>query len=302
MEQAGVLAERRVRGGFLATVTDRRGPVRDTLRRLRRQRGAVIGLALLAVLLVLAAAPGFFETHDPYHTHLIDALTGPGAAHPFGTDHLGRDILSRTIEGTRNALLIGIAPSLIGAVIGSLIGLIGGYFGAWTDAIMMRGLDMMMAFPGLILALAIVAALGRSTTHVIIAIGIAFVPAFARVTRGSVIAARENLYVSAALATGAGNGRILLRHVLPNVIAPVIVLVSLAMAGAVLTGASLSFLGFGARPPTIEWGSLVSDGRDYLGTGWWISTFPGLMLMVLVVAVNFIGDGLRDVLDPRLRM
>jgi peptide/nickel transport system permease protein len=290
-----------------ALALEGRGPRRLAgLRRLLRQPNAVAGLLMLMVVVVCALAPSAFETRDPYKSRLLDAKLAPSAAHRLGTDAHGRDVFSRIIEGTRSSLLMGLIPVAIGLSIGGVIGLVAGYYPRLGDLIIMRFIDMMMAFPGIILALTIVAALGTrqgsNTAKAMVAIGVALIPTFARVTRGTVLSAREFLYVDAARSLGCNDRRIMFIHILPNVIAPLIVLGTLAIAGAILSGASLSFLGLGAKPPAIEWGSMINDGRESLATAWWISTFPGLALMFTVIAVNLLGDGVRDLLDPRIRV
>jgi ABC-type dipeptide/oligopeptide/nickel transport system permease subunit len=219
----------------------------------------------------------------------------------MGTDLLGRDILSRVIWGARLSLLIGLVSVCIGATIGTLLGLVAGFYGGWIDTVTMRVADAMLAFPGILLALTIIAALGTGITNVMIAVGVATIPEYARLTRGSVLSAKENLYVEAARVLGCPGSRIMFRHVLPNVVAPVIVLSTLRFGIAILTASGLSFLGLGAQPPTPEWGLMVSMGREYLGKAWWMSTFPGLAITVTVVAINLVGDGLREALDPSLR-
>jgi peptide/nickel transport system permease protein len=204
----------------------------------------------------------------------------------LGTDHVGRDILSRIIYGARISLRIG---------------LISGYHGGWVDVIIMRVMDVMLAFPGILLALAIISLLGPNLSNVMIAVGVSAIPAYTRLVRASVLSAKENLYVSAAQAIGCSTGITLFRHILPNVIAPVIILATLGVAGAILSAAALSFIGLGAQPPTPEWGAILSDGRQYLRYAWWVATFPGLAIMITVLAINALGDGLREALDPRAR-
>jgi peptide/nickel transport system permease protein len=214
---------------------------------------------------------------------------------------LGRDILSRIIYGSRLSLLIGFVSICIGSGIGTMVGLVAGYQEGWVEAVIMRIVDAMLAFPGILLALAIIAGLGPSLRNVMLAVGIATVPQFARLTRGIVLSVKKNDFVSAAHIVGCSGFRIVLRHILPNVIAPVIVLATLQFGVAILSAASLSFLGLGAQPPTPEWGLMVSVGRVYLGKAWWMSIFPGFTITVAVVGVNLVGDGLREALDPRLR-
>ena len=275
-------------------------------RRVLRQRNLVIGALLLALVVVCALAPTLFETHDPTRGRLLFANAAPSSKYLLGADAQGRDVYSRILAGTRSSLVMGLIPVAIGLSIGGLLGLIAGYYTRLGDLLIMRIIDMMMAFPGIILALTIVAALGTkhgsNTAKAMVAIGIALIPTFARVTRGSVLSAKEHLYVDAARATGCGDRRIMFVHILPNVVAPLIVLGTLSIAASVLVGASLSFLGLGAQPPSIDWGSMVNEGRQKLATSWWISTYPGVALMLTIIAINMVGDGARDLLDPRLRV
>jgi peptide/nickel transport system permease protein len=275
-------------------------------RRVLRQRNLVIGAVLLLLVTICAVAPQLFETHDPVRGRLLFANAAPSGKYLLGADAQGRDVYSRIMAGTRSSLVMGLIPVAIGLSIGGLLGLLAGYYTRFGDLVIMRFIDMMMAFPGIILALTIVAALGTkhgsNIAKAMVAIGIALIPTFARVTRGSVLSAKEQLYVDAARATGCGDRRIMFVHILPNVVAPLIVLGTLSIAAAVLVGASLSFLGLGAQPPSIDWGSMVNDGRQKLATAWWISTYPGVALMLTIIAINLVGDGARDLLDPRLRV
>jgi peptide/nickel transport system permease protein len=204
--------------------------------------------------------------------------------------------------GTRISLLVGFISVSIAVVVGTLMGLVSGYYGRWVDTIVMRFVDIMLAFPGILLALALVSILGPSLPNLMIAVGISSVPSYARLVRGSVLAAKENVYVEAARVVGCSDTLIMRRHVLPNVVAPIIVVATLGVAAAILWAAALSFLGLGSQPPTPEWGRMLSEGRNYLREQWWIATFPGLAIMVTVLAMNLLGDGLRDTLDPRQRV
>jgi peptide/nickel transport system permease protein len=239
--------------------------------------------------------------YDPIQINPEHYLYTPGYPYWFGTDQYGRDVLSRVLYGSRVSLIIGFISVGIAATIGVVIGLVSGYFGRWVDSLLMRLVDVMLAFPGILLALAIVSMLGPNLRNVMIAVGIAGIPTYARLTRGSVLSAREALYIEAARVIGVPDGTILRRHILPNVVAPVIVAATLGTGGAILAAAALSFLGLGAQPPTAEWGRMLADGRQYLRDQWWIATFPGLAIMVTVLAMNMLGDGLRDALDPRLK-
>jgi peptide/nickel transport system permease protein len=279
-----------------------RGPVREAMRQLRRSPGAMAGAILFGLLVVTAVLAPWIAPHDPIRMSPNDILTAPNSTYLLGTDQYGRDVLSRILLGTPISLTLGLISVGIAAAVGTCVGLSVGYWGGMTDKVAMRVIDVMMAFPGILLALAVVAVLGPGLYNVMIAVGISGIPTYARMVRGSVLSAKENLYVDAARALGAVDVTIMWRHVLPNVVAPIIVLATLGLGTAILSGASLSYLGLGAQPPTPEWGSMLSTGRDYLRSQWWISTFPGLAIMVTVMAVNLLGDGLRDALDPRLRV
>ena len=254
--------------------------------------GALVGIALVASLIAPA---------DPTRTNLEIRFDPPTRAHPFGTDQLGRDILSRVIYGTRVSLRIAILAAVIATTIGAPLGIISGYFRGRVDDFLMRLTDMFMAFPRLILAMAIAAALRPSLENVIIAISIAAWPAYARLARSVTLALREETFVEAARALGAGSPRILTRHVLPGVLSPMVIQISLDMGGIILTAAGLGFIGVGAQPPTPEWGVMIAEGRNYITQQWWVSTFPGIAIALVVFGFNLLGDGIRDLLDPRLR-
>ncbi len=282
-------------------LTSRKSEARRVSALFLRNRGAVIGATVLIFLVLLALFADWIAPYDPLTMVPRDTQQPPSRIHVMGTDLLGRDILSRVIFGTRLSLLIGLASVCIGAVIGTIIGLGAGYYGGWLEAVTMRIMDAMLAFPGILLALSVIVGLGTGIVNVMIAVGVATIPGYARLVRGSVLSAKENVYVEAARVMGCPSTRIMFRHILPNVIAPVIVLSTLQFGVAILSAAGLSFLGLGAQPPTPEWGLMVSMGRTYLGKAWWMSTFPGLAITVAVIAINLMGDGLREALDPRLR-
>lgn len=269
-------------------------------RQLRRNKGAMAGLAIIIILIVVALSAHLIAPYDPV-LQSRDSLKPPSFKHLMGTDVFGRDLLSRVIFGSRLSLRIGLISVAIGASVGLVIGLIGGYYGGRIDALLVMFIDTMLAFPGILLALAIVGVLGPGLTNVMIAVGIASVPRYARLVRGSVLSAKEQVYVDSARVVGCSDLHIMFRHILPNVVAPAIVLGTLSIATAILSAAGLSFLGLGAQPPTPEWGLMVSGGRDFLRNAWWITTFPGLAIMVTVMSINLLGDGLRDAMDPRLR-
>lgn len=270
-------------------------------RRLARQRGAMVGAVILAVLALMAVGAPRLVVRDPIRTAPREALQPPGARYLLGTDQFGRDVASRVLHGARLSLTVGLIAVGIAVGLGVPIGLVSGFYGGRLDVFAMRVMDVLLAFPGILLALAIVGVLSPGLGNVMIAVGLAAVPTYARLTRASVLSARELLYVEAARAMGGRDRFILTRYILPNVVAPLIVTSTLGLGTAILSAAALSFLGLGSPPPTPEWGRMLSEGRDYLREAWWISTFPGLAIMLTVLAMNLLGDGLRDVLDPRLK-
>jgi peptide/nickel transport system permease protein len=267
---------------------------------LLRHRGALIGLVILGALATMAVAAPWISARDPIRTAPREALQAPGARFVLGSDQFGRDVASRVLHGARVSLLVGVISVSIAVGLGAPIGLVSGYYGGRLDALIMRVMDVMLAFPGILLALAIVSVLSPGLGNVMIAVGLSAVPGYARLVRATVLSAREHLYVEAARALGGRDGGILVRDILPNVVAPLIVTATLGLGGAILSAAALSFLGLGSQPPQPEWGRMRSEGRDYLREAWWISTFPGLGILLTVLAMNLVGDGLRDVLDPRL--
>ncbi len=274
-------------------------PGRRAWRRLRRNPTAVAAATVLGFLVIVAVAGPRVARIDPYRQNLRDSLLPPGTeGHPLGTDHLGRDLLLRLVDGARVSLLMGCIAVAVAVVIGGLVGLLAGYFGGGLDAVLMRLMDVQLTFPSLLAALVIVTVLGSGLTNVMIAVGLASVPRFARVVRGSVLVAKHQAFVEAARSVGASDARIMFRHIAPQVMGPVITLATLGLANAILAGASLSFLGLGPQPPTAEWGLMLADGRKYLGTAWWLGVFPGFAIMVAVLAINLLGDGLRDARDP----
>ncbi|HMB85500.1 MAG TPA: ABC transporter permease [Methylomirabilota bacterium] len=265
-----------------------------------RHRGALVGLVILAALAAMALAAPWISARDPIRTAPREALQAPGARFVLGSDQFGRDVASRVLHGARVSLLVGLISVSIAVGLGAPLGLVSGYYGGRLDALIMRVMDVMLAFPGILLALAIVSVLSPGLGNVMIAVGLSAVPGYARLVRATVLSAREHLYVEAARALGGRDGGILVRDILPNVVAPLIVTATLGLGGAILSAAALSFLGLGSQPPQPEWGRMLSEGRDYLREAWWISTFPGLGILLTVLAMNLVGDGLRDVLDPRL--
>jgi len=280
-------------------VTAQSGP-RAFVRRLRRTRLAAVGFAIVGMLVLAAVLAPVVSPYDPNRQRLLDALQAPSPAHLLGTDENGRDVLSRILYGARVSLLAGVFSVAIALALGVSSGLVSGYFSGRVDNVIMRIMDALLAFPTLVLALAITAALGPGLRNAMIAIGVVYTPIFARLTRGQVLSLREREFVEAARTIGAGSGRIMVRHILPNVTAPLIVQASLSVAFAILAEATLSFLGLGVQPPEPSWGSMVSRGKDYLDQAPWLSFAPGGAILLAVMGFNFVGDAIRDALDPRL--
>jgi peptide/nickel transport system permease protein len=269
--------------------------------RFSRNRLAVVGLALIVVLGLSAALAPWLAPYDPARQSLVEKRSTPGAKYWLGADEFGRDILSRVIYGSRVALLVGVLSVLIALAGGLVLGTISGFAGGWLDAVMMRAIEILLAFPYLLLALAIVAAMGTGALNTTIAVGVWGIPTVTRMVRGSVLVLRETEYVGAARALGAATPALLRRHILPNVVPGLFVYATLFMANAILLEAALSFLGLGVQPPTASWGLMVSTGRDVLLVAPHVATVPGVAIMIAVLAFNLVGDGLRDALDPRLR-
>ncbi len=292
-----------------ATEAIREGPVRiqaggelaDLWRRLRRNRAAVVGAGIVLVFVLLAVLAPALVPFNPIQGNLNDRLQSPSATHWLGTDELGRDLLSRILYGARVSLQIQIVAVVLALIVGVLLGSLSGYLGGYVDGIIMRCMDILLAFPGIFLALGIIAALGPGLVNLMFAAGISSIPQFARIVRASILSLKEREFVEAALALGSGSNRIMFRHLLPNCLAPIIVQSTLRMATVLLTASGLSFLGLGVQPPTPEWGAMLSNARSYLIVAPHVATIPGLAIMVVVVGFNLFGDGLRDTLDPRLR-
>jgi peptide/nickel transport system permease protein len=287
----GLMAEGRLSAGLW----------RDASRRLRRDRGAIAGLVVVAVLVVVAIVAPAITPYPPNDQSFRIKLEPPSAEHLLGTDEFGRDVLSRILIGTRVALGVGIMPVVIALVVGVTLGLVSGFYGGIVDQVVMRLIDIMLAFPWLLLAIGIVAILGPSTNNVIIAVAIVYIPAFARIVRGSVLSIKEKEFVEAARAMGQPDSRIMARHILANAWAPIIVLATLSIGQAIIYAAGLSFIGLGTQPPDADWGVMLSSGREYLRDAPWLGFFPGFAILITVLAFNLFGDGLRDALDPRLR-
>lgn len=278
------------------------------LGRLARRRTALFGLLVVGLVVLTAALAPALAPFDPLEQDIGQRLQEPGwqdaqgRVHVLGTDHLGRDILARIIYGSRIALLVGGSAVLISGLLGMLIGLIAGYFGGRVDDFLMRLADIQLAFPFILLAIAVIGVLGPSLRNIVIVIGVSSWVVYARVVRAEVLSIREREFVQAAIALGSRDGRILIRHVLPNAFTPWLVVATLDMARVIVIESALSFLGLGVQPPTPTWGGMLADGRVYLSTAWWLATFPGLAILITVLGINLFGDGLRDTLDPRLNV
>ncbi|USK30902.1 ABC transporter permease subunit [Bacillus sp. CMF21] len=266
-----------------------------------KNKAAVVGGAIILFYILIALFAPLLAAHDPFEIQLDKKLQQPSFEHWMGTDDKGRDILARILYGSRLSMGIGFAAVSFGAFFGIIMGLAAGYYGGWVDTIISRILDVMLAFPGILLALAIISALGPSLVNVMIAVGIFSVPLFARVVRGSTLETKKLEYIDAIRSLGANDGTIIFKHILPNILSPIIIQGTLRLATAILSAAGLSFLGLGAQPPSPEWGTMLSSGRDFLFSAPYIALFPGLAISVLVLGFNLFGDGLRDTLDPRLK-
>jgi peptide/nickel transport system permease protein len=276
--------------------------------RLARRRTALFGLVVVAVVIATSLTAPWLTPFDPIEQDIGERLRAPGSRdaagrlHPLGTDHLGRDLLARVIYGAQPALLVGFAAVVISGLLGLAAGLLGGYFGGWIDDVLMRLADIQLAFPFILLAIAVIGVLGASLKTIIIVIGVSSWVVYARVVRAAVLSLREREFVQAAQALGGRDGRVLLHHILPNAITPWLVVATLDMARVIVIESALSFLGLGVQPPTPTWGGMLADGRVYISTAWWLATFPGLAILVSVLGINLFGDGLRDTLDPRLKV
>ncbi|QQO09533.1 ABC transporter permease [Breznakiella homolactica] len=281
----------------------------EVWRRLKKNKLALVGLGFLSILVVIAVGTiviDFVTSQSVYNNYVIKQnlrmrLQGPSWQYPFGLDEFGRNILLRMLWGVRYSLFMGTFAIVISTLIGGVLGALAGYYGKFADNAIMRFMDILLAIPSMLLATAIVAALGTSLTNVLIAIAISYIPTFARTVRASVLTVKDQEYIEAARALGAGDSRIIFKYIIPNSMAPLIVQATLGVAGAILSIAGLSFLGLGIQPPTPEWGSMLSGARSYIRDGWHITVIPGLGIMLTILALNVVGDGLRDALDPRLK-
>jgi peptide/nickel transport system permease protein len=274
---------------------------RQTLGLLARNPTAAVAATVLLLIVLMAVFDEAIAPTGPNEISVEDRLQPPSWEHPFGTDDLGRDILSRVILGAGVSLQVGFLAVAFALVVGSGVGLLAGFYGRWVDDVLMRGMDILFAFPAVLLAIAVLAVRGPGSGNTALAIGIVYVPVFARVTRASVLGVREEVYVRASRSVGASDLRLLTRHVLPNAAPPIIVQTSVSLAFAVLAEAALSFLGLGTQPPNPSWGLMLAEGRGFIDLAWWLAFFPGMAIFVTVLCFNLVGDGLRDVLDPRQR-
>ncbi len=281
----------------------------ETWRRLKKDRMAITGLIFISLLVVISIstiAIDVFTNNATYNDFVIKQnlrmrLQGPSSEHIFGLDEFGRDIFLRMLWGTRYSLFMGTFAIMFSVIVGSIFGAISGFYGKISDNIIMRFMDILLAIPSMLLATAIVAALGTSLTNVLLAISISYIPTFARTVRASVLTIKDKEYIEAARALGASDGRLIFKYIIPNSLAPLIVQATLGVAGSILSIAGLSFLGLGIQPPTPEWGSMLSNARTYIREGWHVTVIPGLGIMLTILALNLLGDGLRDALDPRLK-
>jgi len=275
--------------------------VRDALRSLRRNRLAAAGALIIAFFAAVAALPQVFAPCDPNRIDVLHVFEPPSKAHPLGTDELGRDVLSRMVYGARISLKVGFVAVGIATAVGLSVGLFAGYYGGWVDALLMRFVDVMLCFPTFFLILSVIAVLEPSIYNIMAVIGLTGWMGVARLVRAETLSLRERDFVAAARAQGAGDLRIVFRHILPNALGPVLVAATLGVAGAILTESALSFLGIGVQPPTPSWGNILTAGKDNIEFAWWLSLFPGLAILLTVLGYNLLGEGIRDAVDPRLR-
>ena len=274
---------------------------KEIWQRLSKNKLAILGLIIIIVMILIAFFADFIAPYGYDEQDLTMAFQGPGNGHLFGTDEFGRDIFSRVVYGTRISLLIGFVAVAIAVVIGVLLGAISGYYGDKVDNIIMRLMDILLSIPQILLAIAIVAALGNGLFNLMLAVGLSSIPHYARIIRASVLSIKDQEFIEAAKAAGSSDLRIIFKHIIPNCLAPIIVQATLGVALAILTAAGLSFIGLGIAPPTPEWGSMLSSGRNYIRDDSYMTMFPGLAIVVTIFALNVLGDGLRDALDPKLK-
>jgi peptide/nickel transport system permease protein len=296
-----MLSSTRVSATSLAPRTRGTSYLRRSFRLLARIPSAWIGVTLVSLLIAVALAGPAAAPYDPFHISAADKLRPPSPAHLFGTDDLGRDLLSRVLTGARISLTVAAVVLILAMVVGVGLGLIAGYWGGWMDEVLMRTTDVFLAFPRLVLAIAIAATLGPGLSNTVVAIALSWWPWYTRLVRGQLLSLREQEYVLAAVSLGAGRPRILLQHLLPNVGTTIVIQASIDIGFAILATASLSFIGLGAQPPTPEWGAIIAQARSYMVDAWWYPTFPGLAIFLAVLGFNLLGNAVRDAFDPRLR-
>jgi peptide/nickel transport system permease protein len=286
----------------------RQGEAWAFLQRLIRRRTALVGLVVVAAVVLAALLAPVLTPFDPLVQDISQRLKPPGSVSPegrphwLGTDHLGRDILGRILYGSRIAFVVGLSAVAIAGTLGLVVGVVSGYFGGWVDDLFMRLADIQLAFPFILLALAVIGVLGPSLRNIIVVVGVSGWVVYARIVRGEVLSLREREFVQAARAVGSPPARVIVRHLVPNAFAPWLVIATLDMARVIIVESALSFLSLGIPPPTPTWGGMLADGRVYMSTAWWLATFPGLAILVTVLGINLLGDGLRDTLDPRLKV
>ncbi len=277
------------------------GLLKETWNSLKKNNLALFGLFLIVAILLSVILADFIAPYGIDDQDLLNRFVSPSKSHIFGTDNLGRDIFSRVLFGGRVSLMIGLFSALFSAGVGIFFGSLAGFYGGKLDNLIMRGIDIMMAIPSMLLAISIVAALGPGMNNVIIAVGIGMIPGYARIVRASILSVKEQEYIEAARSIGANDYRIIMRHILPNCMAPIIVNMTMSVARSILEAASLSFIGMGVQPPSPEWGAMLSAARPYIRDHWHVITFPGLAIMAIIFGLNLFGDGLRDALDPKLK-
>lgn len=279
---------------------DMRTPFDEFVIKFKKQKTAIVALIFILVLVILSIVGSKFVPYGVDEFDYDNILQGPSSTHLFGTDEFGRDIFSRIILGTKISLAVGLSSVTVGAIIGTILGLIGGYYGGFLDSVIMRICDTLFAFPGIILAIGIMAILGPGIFNVVISVAIFSAPSFARIVRSSTLSQKESVYVQAAKSLGASDFRLLFKHILPGAMSNIIVYYTMNIGSSILTASSLSFLGMGAQAPSPEWGLQLSTGRAYVGLNWHMTFFPGLAIFLTVLSFNLLGDGLRDALDPKL--
>lgn len=290
-QNSNIASEKKLKSESLWTIS---------FKRLRKSRTAVLGIIIIILFTLIAFLAPYIAPYDPLEQNFIKSFRAPSAEHYLGTDEFGRDVFSRILYGARISLQIGFIAVFISLVVGVSVGLAAGYYGGWIDMVVMRVMDLMLSFPYILLALVIMSILGPGIYNAMIAIGIVYVPQYARIVRSSVLSVKEKEYVLAARALGANDFRIILKHVFLNSMAPIIIQTTLSIGRAIINAAGLSFLGLGAQPPTPEWGAMLSNGQNFLRNAPWIATFPGIAIALLVLGFNMVGDGFRDAFDPRL--